>query len=116
MYSRYCKLRDEKGYKDADISRLTGISRPTLSDWKRGVSKPKQDKIIKLAECLGVTTDYLLTGGEKEKADYSAVNAELADLILTDKKLSEALQVYAKLNPVQKDAIINMINSYKASE
>lgn len=113
MYNRYCKLRDAKGYKDADISRLTGISKPTLSDWKRGVSKPKPDKLIKLAECLGVTTDYLLTGEEKEKADYSVANAKLADLLLTDSKLSEALQVYAKLNQTQKEAIVNMINSYK---
>lgn len=79
-------------------------------------STPNMAYLQKIANYFGVTTDFLLTGEEKEKADYSTINAELADLILTDKKLSEALQVYEKLNSVQKDAIINMINSYKTNK
>lgn len=91
-----------------------GFAKGYLS--KLDKSTPNMAYLQKIANYFDVTTDYLLTGKEKEKADYSTVNAELADLILTDKKLSEALQVYAKLNSVQKDAIINMINSYKTNE
>lgn len=108
MYNRYCKLRDEKGYKDADISRLTGISRPTLSDWKRGVSKPKQDKLIKIAECLGVTTDYLLTGEEKQ-SEFSPEQAELDLRISQDIELKEALKKYFSLSNTKKKHIIEMI-------
>lgn len=41
MYEYYQKLLDEKGLKNADVSRATGISNMTLSDWKRGKSEPK---------------------------------------------------------------------------
>lgn len=116
MYSVFEKLLEEKGVTAYRVSMETGVGRSTFTDWKTGRSNPKGDKLRKIAEYFGVSVDYLETGEEKEKADYSTANAELADLILTDKKLSEALQVYAKLNQVQKDAIINMINSYKTNE
>ena len=36
MYEIYCKLRDEKGCKDADVAKATGITKSTFSDWKNG--------------------------------------------------------------------------------
>lgn len=109
MYNRYCKLRDEKGYKDADISRLTGISKPTLSDWKRGISSPKHDKLIKIAECLGVTIDYLITGEEKEMP--LSEQADLWIAIKHDKELLNALEKYMKLSEENKKRIIERIDT-----
>lgn len=70
MYEIYCKLRDEKGIKDSDVVKSTGITKSTFSDWKSGRSKPKNDKLQKIADYFGVTVDYLMTGKEeiKEKA------------------------------------------------
>ena len=62
MYEIYQKLLDEKGIKNADVSRATGISNMTLSDWKNGKSTPKQDKLMKIADYFGVSLDYLMTG------------------------------------------------------
>ena len=50
MYEIYQRLLDEKGIKNADVARATGISNMTLSDWKRGKSVPKADKMQKIAE------------------------------------------------------------------
>lgn len=66
MYSIYCKLRDEKQLKDSDVSKATGITKSTFSDWKSGRSKPKQDKLQKIADYFGVSLEYLTTGEEKE--------------------------------------------------
>lgn len=114
LRERIKMLCKQRGTSLNKVETECGFAKGYLS--KLDKSTPNMAYLQKIAECLGVTTDYLLTGEEKEKADYSIKNAELADLILTDKKLSEALQVYAKLNPLQKDAIINMINSYKVNE
>lgn len=67
MYEIYCKLRDAKGYKDADVARGTGITKSTFSDWKNGRSSPKQDKLQKIADFFGVSIDYLRTGANPEK-------------------------------------------------
>ncbi|HHV13247.1 MAG TPA: helix-turn-helix transcriptional regulator [Clostridiales bacterium] len=66
MYETYCKLRDQKGYKDADIVKATGITKSTFSDWKSGRSAPKNDKLQKIADFFGVTVDYLTTGKESD--------------------------------------------------
>ena len=67
----YKKLLNEKGLKNSDISRETGISNMTLSDWKNGKTVPKQDKLMKIADYFEVTVDYLMTGKEKEFEMYS---------------------------------------------
>lgn len=67
MYRTYCKLRDERKVKDADVVRETGITKSTFSDWKSGRSNPKQDKLQKIADYFGVTVDYLMTGNEEAK-------------------------------------------------
>lgn len=114
FYERLTALMKERGISQKILENAIGISNGSVSKWKK--STPTAKTLKKLEDYFGLDSGYLLTGKEKEKADYSAINAELADLILTDKKLSEALQVYAKLNSVQKNAIINMINSYKTNE
>ena len=59
MYTKYAKVRDSRGYKDADVSRATGVNRSTFSDWKSGRSKPKTDKLQKIANFLEVSLAYL---------------------------------------------------------
>ena len=73
MYEIYCKLRDGKGLKDADVVKATGITKSTFSDWKSGRSKPKQDKLQKIADFFEVSLDYLTTG-ENAPASISVSN------------------------------------------
>ena len=44
------------------VSKETGISASTFTDWKNGRSVPKADKLKKIAEYFGVSLDYLLNG------------------------------------------------------
>lgn len=108
MYTIYEALLNERGLKNADIARATGISNMTLSDWKRGVSTPKQDKLMKIADCLGVSVDYLLTG-EEPKVDLSA-QADLWVAIRHDKELLNALEKYMELSDRKKKHVIETIN------
>ena len=76
MYEIYAKLRDEKGVKDATVAKETGIGKSTFTDWKNGRSVPKDEKLQKIADYFGVSTDYLRTGKRKYvfKIDAKAVN------------------------------------------
>lgn len=60
MYSKYESIRNLKGLTDYKVSKDTGIAQATLSDWKNGISKPKADKLLKLAEYFGVSIEYFL--------------------------------------------------------
>ena len=53
------------------LSKETGISPSTFSDWKSGRSSPKADKLRRIAEYFGISTDTLLGGGAGETSDLS---------------------------------------------
>lgn len=57
MYAKYVELRDKKGVNDAAVAKATGIQPSTFSDWKSGRSNPKIEKLLKIAEFLGVSID-----------------------------------------------------------
>lgn len=67
MYDLFEKLLKERNVTAYQVSKATGISTGSLSDWKNGRSSPKTDKLQKIADYFGVTVDYLITGNEKEK-------------------------------------------------
>ena len=60
MYEKYCALRDKAGVTDYQASVGTGIVQSTFTDWKTGRSKPKIEKLKKIADFFGVTVDYFL--------------------------------------------------------
>ena len=45
------------------VSKATGISASTFTDWKNGRSVPKMDKIKLIADFFGVSLEYMLNGG-----------------------------------------------------
>lgn len=78
MYEIYCKLRDERGLKDSDVVKQTGITKSTFSDWKSGRSKPKNDKLQKIADFFGVTVDYLISGNTTADFLYTCPDCGLS--------------------------------------
>lgn len=62
MYEIYEELLKTKNISSYQVSKATGISQQTLSNWKLGRSIPKYDKLLKIAEYLGVNIDFLTTG------------------------------------------------------
>lgn len=74
MYEVFELLLNKYGVTPYKVSKETGISTATLSDWKNGRSTPKQDKLKKIADYFGVSLDYLMTGKEEsgeKKNPYS---------------------------------------------
>lgn len=70
MYEIYLKLLNEKGCKTSDVCKATGIVASTFSDWKKGKSSPKTDKLQKIADYFCVSLEYLMTGEEDEQTYY----------------------------------------------
>lgn len=60
MYKKYVELRDERGLTDYKVSTDTGISKSTFTDWKNGRSKPKVEKLRKLADYFKISiTEFI---------------------------------------------------------
>lgn len=54
------KLMQEHDERPADVSRATGVGQSTFSDWKRGKSFPKVDKLMKIASHYNTTVDVFM--------------------------------------------------------
>ncbi|CAG9702676.1 Putative transcriptional regulator [Clostridium neonatale] len=95
MYKIFENLMKEHGVTAYKVSKETGIATSTLSDWKKGRSTPKQDKLQKIADYFNVTMDYLLTGNdtEKKEKDYSLSIKEQENIDDEAKKIVEELTV-----------------------
>lgn len=63
MYETFKRLLEERNLTSYQVSKDVGISQATLSDWKLGKSKPKVDKLIKIARYFGVPLEEFI---EKE--------------------------------------------------
>lgn len=52
-----------------DLSQNVGVSSGNISDWKSGRSKPNIDTIIKIADYLDVSVDYLLGRTDRKEVN-----------------------------------------------
>ena len=106
MYEIYCKSMDKRGVLDADVSKATGISKSTFSDWKSGRSNPKNEKLKKIADYFGVTIKYLMTGKEDSvEQKITSVSPERAldievehDVYVMMEKLKNGEEVVFRFN------------------
>ena len=86
MYEIFAKLLEEKGLKAADVTKATGIKSPVFSEWKKGKSRPNTEKMIKIANFLDVSVEYLLTGKEPKSTANNLTNRDTKQIesILSD--------------------------------
>ncbi len=88
-YERYLRILHIKGLKHADVARATGIHPSTFSDWKKGKSSPKIDKLQKIADFFGVPITYFTSAESDENNQYyfDDETAEIAQEIFDNKEL-----------------------------
>ncbi len=82
MYDRLEKLLEEHGITPYRLSKDLGISQSSLSEWKRGNSIPKYERLTKIAGYFNVPVGYL-TGREEEAKKPEVTNPELLDELMT---------------------------------
>lgn len=61
-------LRKSRGLSQEQLAEQVGVSRQAVSKWELDESSPDLDKVLLLSEFFGVTTDYLLKGGDGKPA------------------------------------------------
>lgn len=61
-------LRKQSGLTQVDVAGRLGISQQAYASWERGAKKPTQDNLVKIAQILNVSVDYLV-GNLEEQSD-----------------------------------------------
>lgn len=65
---RLKELRKKANVTQVEVAEKLGISQPAYASWERGVKKPTQDNLVKIAQVLNASVDYLV-GNSEEKSD-----------------------------------------------
>lgn len=128
IVQRIDALLKERNEKRLSLAEHCGFSLQSLSDWSKRGSVPSADKAVAIANYLGVSIEWLLTGSEKEgltpkqrelirnyetlsDRDKRAVDALIASLLTSENapagELKESAPVYRagkKTPPLSKTA------------
>ena len=66
-------LRKQAGLTQVDVAEKLGISQPAYASWERGVKKPTQDNLVKIAQILNVSVDYLVGNSEEKPGELENI-------------------------------------------
>lgn len=65
---RLKELRKQAHLTQVELAKRLGIGQSSYADWERGKKNPTQENLIRLAQILNVSVDYLV-GNSEEKSD-----------------------------------------------
>ncbi len=71
---RLAYTRKSKGYTQDTLANLTGLSRKMISAAETGKKAMRPENIIKLCDCLSISTDYLLCGESAKLSSLTEYN------------------------------------------
>jgi len=86
---RFRMLRRQKNLSQAELGKIVGIHYTHIGRYERGLSKPNAETAIRLAEALGVTTDYLIDGETDIVAKAKLEDRDLLNQFREIEKLTE---------------------------
>lgn len=118
MYDIFEQLLLKNDITTYKMSKDTGISQTTFSNWKSGRSTPKQDKLKIIADYFGVTVDYLMGVEKDERVQYylNDETAKIAQEVFEDKNLRLLFDASRNAKPEDIKFIAEMLQRLKAKE
>lgn len=89
------KIRKEKNITQIRLSIAAEVSQETISAYESGKAMPSAETLIKIADFLNISIDYLL-----DRTDIPVINTS------SNNEDNELLNIYHQLNKDQKKDII----------
>jgi transcriptional regulator with XRE-family HTH domain len=86
---RLRELRKQKSLSQTALGELAGLHYTHIGRFERGTSRPSGDTLKRLADAMGVTSDYLLDGALQEAAKARFEDRELLKQFQEVEQLSD---------------------------
>lgn len=67
MYKIFKDLLEEQSISAYKVSKETGIPQSTFTDWRKGRSKPKVEKLLLIADFFNVDVRVFINKGELKR-------------------------------------------------
>ena len=93
---RIFEILDRLPMEQQEFAKLVGVSDDTASDWRRRRSASYTKRLTKIAEVLGTSVEYLLTGEEKKPAPVPTDKDELVNAIIMGRDGKAIKRIYTQ--------------------
>lgn len=80
---RIAALRREAGLSQAELARRIRVSASAMGMYEQGRREPSGEILVAMAQELGVSTDYLLTGCPKTPSDECTLSRTLLNRVVS---------------------------------
>ena len=104
---RLRELREKRHITQVRLSVATEVSQETISAYESGKAMPSADTLVRLADFLNTSTDYLLNRINNDQPLKDIVND------ITDKQLSELGPLHEAHNPLQYKNFLLSLSKYQ---
>lgn len=94
--------RERSGFTTAQLARRLGVKTQTLASWERDETEPRSNRLIMMAQFLGVSAGWLLEGISEQAPEEVSASA---DLIEIRGRLVHVQQMIASLSNVVDDLL-----------
>jgi len=99
---RLRELRRQRNLSQTELGEQVDLHHTHISRYERGVSRPSADALRRLAEVLGVTTDYLMEGASDEAAKAR----------FEDRELMRQFQEVERLEDDDKEVVKKLLDAF----
>ena len=100
--NKFKNLREEKGFTQQEIANLLSVNQTAVSQWERGVTRPKLQTLRKLAELYDVPASIFI--------DEETEKEELAkQYIEEDAQIKEAYEIALQLSGSKREEALNYL-------
>ena len=89
---RLKNLRKQAHLTQVEVAEKLGISQPAYASWERGVKKPTQENLVKIAKLFNASIDTLVLNDKTDGIDLSEV--ELLFRTTSDGMSNEEKEVF----------------------
>lgn len=116
FYSNLKFARINVGISQVEMASRLGVAKSTYSMYESGKREPNMQTIRKIADILGVSVEYLITGEEKENYYLNEETTRIAQEIFEDKELRGLFDAAQDAKPEDLKLIHEMLLALKRKE
>ena len=119
MYEKFSKLLQDYGVTAYRVSKATGIAQSVFSEWKRGKSQPKLDKLQKIADFFNVPVTYfteddnIMVEAHNEPIYVDDETREIIDQLRTRPEMKVLFSVSKNASKEDVELAVSMIQKFK---
>lgn len=104
MGARIKALRKARHWPQKQLARMVDIRYELLNKYEGGFGAPSIDTVAKIAEALGTTVDYLITGTEIEQSNLANI------------RLFRRFQALENMGPEDQQTVMRIIDALIAQQ